>query len=76
MDEPGPARHRQDEQKLDRLRAGVILRAHVQGWPAIDPGAVSVAAGPESWASFLEAAGEDELAAALAALNEAARPMA
>jgi hypothetical protein len=74
VDEPEPARHRQDERKLGRLRAGVILRAHVQGWPAIDLGAVSVAAGPESWASFLEGAAGAELAAALAALNDAAGP--
>jgi riboflavin biosynthesis pyrimidine reductase len=55
------------------LRAGVILRAHIQGWPGIDLGVVTVEAGPESWASFLEAAAVDELAAALVELNNAAR---
>ena len=40
----------------------------MQGWPAINLGTVTVAMGPESWASFLEGAAADELAAALAAL--------
>ena len=73
VDEGGTAGHQQDEQKLGRLRAGVILRAHMQGWPAIDLGAIRVRTGPESWASFLETAAGDELAAVLAALNDAAR---
>jgi hypothetical protein len=47
-------------------------RAYVQGWPAIDLGAVTVETGPESWAAFLEAAAVDQLAAALAELNNAA----
>jgi hypothetical protein len=69
VDEPGPADRQQDERKLGRLRAGVILRAHIHGWPAVDLGDVIVTAGPESWASFLEVAGGDELAAVLAALD-------
>jgi hypothetical protein len=72
VDEAGPAGRQQDERKLGRLRAGIILRAHLQGWPALDLGAVCIATGPESWASFLEAAAGDELAAVLAALNDAA----
>jgi hypothetical protein len=72
VDKTGPADQHKDQRKLDWLRAGVILRAYVQGWPAIDLGAVTVATGPESWASFLEAAAVDELAAALAELNNAA----
>jgi hypothetical protein len=69
VDKTGPAGHQKDQQKLDRLRAGVILRAYVQEWPAIDLGAVTVETGAESWASFLESAGVDELAVALAELN-------
>ena len=72
MDKTGPAGHHEDQGRLDRLRAGVILRAYVQRWPAIDLGAITVETGPESWASFLEAAAADELAAALAELNNAA----
>jgi hypothetical protein len=72
VDKTEPAGHQKDQQKLDRLRAGVILRAHVQGWPAVDLGAVTVETGPESWASFLETAAVDELAAALAELNNTA----
>jgi len=70
--EAAAAGRQQDERKLGRLRAGVILHADVQGWPAIDLGTLTVATGPENWASFLEAAAGDQLAAALAALNEAA----
>ena len=44
----------------------------VHRWPAIDLGAITVETGPESWASFLQAAAADELAAALAELNNAA----
>ena len=69
MDNSGPADYQRDERKLGRLRAGVILRAHIQGWPAVDLGDVVVTAGPENWASFLEVAGGDELAAVLAALG-------
>jgi hypothetical protein len=72
VDEAGPAGHQRDERKLGWLRAGVILRAHVHGWPAINLGAISIAAGPHGWASFLEFAAGDELAAVLAALNDAA----
>jgi hypothetical protein len=68
VDEAGADGHQQDQRKLGRLRAGVILRAHMQGWPAINLGTVTVAMGPESWASFLEVAAADELAATLAAL--------
>jgi hypothetical protein len=68
VDEAGADGHRQDQRKLGRLRAGVILRAHIQGWPAVNLGAVTIAMGPESWASFLEGAVADELGAALAAL--------
>ena len=69
VDGAGADGHQQDQRKLDRLRAGVILRAYVHGWPAVDLGDVVVAAGPESWASFLDAAGGEQLAAVLAALN-------
>jgi hypothetical protein len=69
VDEAGADGHQEDQRKLGRLRAGVILRAHMQGWPAINLGTVTVAMGPESWASFLEGAAADELAAALAALS-------
>jgi hypothetical protein len=72
VDEASSGGDQQDQRKLGRLRAGVILRAHIQGWPAIDLGSVSVAAGPESWASFLEVAASDDLAMVLAALNDAA----
>lgn len=72
VDEAGPGGYHKDQRKLGRLRAGVILRAYVQGWPAIDLGAVTVESGAESWASFLEAAAVDELAAALAKLNNVA----
>src|SRR5439155_5021525 len=41
----GPPGHEEDQRSLDRLRAGVILRAHVEGWPAIDLGAITVEAG-------------------------------
>ena len=61
MDEAGADGHQQDQRKLGRLRAGVILRAYMQGWPAINLGTVTVAMGPESWASFLEGAAADEL---------------
>jgi hypothetical protein len=71
VDEAGPDGHQQDQRKLGRLRAGVVLRANIQGWPAVDVATVSVAAGPEGWASFLEAAAGDELVAALAALTKA-----
>ena len=64
MDEVPSGGHQQDQRKLGRLRAGVILRAHIQEWPAIDLGSASVATGPESWASFLEVAGSDDLARA------------
>ena len=74
MDEAGADGHQQDQRKLGRLRAGVILRAHMQGWPAIDLGIITVAMGAESWASFLEAAGANELAAALATLIAAGGP--
>jgi hypothetical protein len=72
MDEREPAGRQRDQPTLDRLRAGVILRAYVKGWPAVDLAAVTVEAGPESWASFLKAAAADELAAVLAELNHAA----
>jgi hypothetical protein len=38
-----------------------------------DLGAITVEAGPESWASFIEAAAVDDLAAVLAELNDDAR---
>jgi len=75
VDEAEPAGHQPDERKLGRLPAGVIRRAHVQRWPAIDLGAVCIVAGPDSWASFLEVAAGDELVAVLAALNDAAGPL-
>ena len=75
VDGAGADGHQQDQRKLGRLRAGVILRAHMQGWPAIDLGTIAVAMGPENWASFLEGAAADELVAILAALNDAARSL-
>ncbi len=72
MDQAGRSDDRDEQRELGRLRAGVILRAHVQGWPALALDGVTVSSGAGSWASFLESAGKDELAAALAALGEKA----
>jgi hypothetical protein len=72
MDEAGADGRQRDQRKLGRLRAGVVLRAYKQAWPAIHVGTVTIASGPESWASFLERAAADDLAAVLAVLNAAA----
>jgi hypothetical protein len=72
VDEAGADDHQRDQRELGRLRAGVVLRAYKQAWPAIDVGTVAIASGPESWASFLERAAADDLTAVLAVLNAAA----
>src|SRR5437870_1137327 len=58
-----PAGHQQHQQKPGWLRARAILRAHIQGWRAIDLGPIAIGAGSGSWASFLEAATGDDLTA-------------
>ena len=45
VDEAMADGHQQDQRKLGRLRVEIILHAHMQGWPAINLGTVTVAMG-------------------------------